>query len=166
MSETLLATIGLIEFAYGINPPQKMCKIVQYPCVRNPARPGSQPGLKARVSLLWLGFGRGIKKKTKNGEATATGPAWPGLAWPQLVRVKSGKAWQGKAEKFGLQLTCTGRGWPGLKIGQACLVTSASLARIKLQGLHTCSGFTLSSQSYRILSFIIDHQMYSKHILS
>ena len=113
------------------------------------------------VAGLWP---RDKKKKNKTGKPRPQGQ--PGLAWPQLVRVKSGKAWQGKAEPFGLQLTCTGRGWPGLKIGQACLVTSASLARIKLQGLHTCSGFTLSGQSYRILSFIIDHQMYSKHILS
>lgn len=91
----------------------------------------------------------------------ATGPTRPGLA-----TVKTGKAWQGKAEKFGLQLACTTRDWLGSKIGQVCQGTSAGLARIKLQGLHTCSGFTFSGQSYRILSFIIDHQMYSKHILS
>ena len=68
----------------------------------------------------------------------------------RLARVKTGKNWQGKAANFGLQLACTGRGWLGPKIGQACQRTSASLARIKLQGLHTCSEFTLSGQSYRI----------------
>ena len=69
---------------------------------------------------------------------------------PRLAGVKTGKNWQGKVENFGLQLACTGRGWLGPKIGQACQRTSASLDRIKLQGLRTCSEFTLSGQSYRI----------------
>jgi len=72
--------------------------------------------------------------------------SWTGHGWPGSKLAD----WQGKAENFGLRLACTGRDWPGPIIGQACEGTSASLARIKLQGLHTCSGFTLSGQSYRI----------------
>jgi len=34
-----------------------------------------------------------------------------GLDRPRLAGVKTGKAWQGKAETFGLQLACTGRSW-------------------------------------------------------
>ena len=72
------------------------------------------------------------------------------MAWALwLAGVKTVKAWQGKAEKL------NGLHWlrlAGPKIGQACQETLTSLAKIKLQGMHTCSGFTLSGQSYRIIS--------------
>ena len=87
---------------------------------------------------MWSGFGRvgqGIKKSGKPRPQGQPGLAWPqfagakiekekhkninglhGLDRPRLAGVKAGKAWQGKAEKFGLQLACTGRGWWGQKL--------------------------------------------------
>ena len=51
---------------------------------------------------MWPGFGW-VGQKKKNGEAVATGLAWPGLAGVGL-----GQNWKGKAKK---QMVCFA--WPG-----------------------------------------------------
>ena len=71
---------------------------------------------------------------------------WTGCGWPGSKLAKPGKE---KQKRLAYN-------WPALaalvgpKIGQACQETLTNLAKIKLQGMHTCSGFTLSGQSYRI----------------
>ena len=74
--------------------------------------------------------------------------AWTGGGWPGSKLAKPGKEKQKR-----LAYNIIGLHLPqlvGPKIGQACQETLTSLAKIKLQGMHTCSGFTLSGQSYRI----------------
>ena len=75
--------------------------------------------------------------------------AWTGRRWPGSKLAKPGEEKQ-KSLAYNIGLH-----WPllaGPKIGLACQETLTSLAKIKLQGMHTCSGFTLSGQSYRIIS--------------
>ena len=126
--------------------PQKIVQDRAIPLHQEPGQAGvkAQPESQGEPGLS-LGFGRvGQGIEEKNGEAMATGPTRPGLAWPPSKLANPGKEKQ-------KSLACTSHGWLGSKVGQACQGTSAGLARIKLQGLHTCSGFTLSGQSYRIL---------------
>ena len=123
---------------------------------------------------LWPGFGhvgQGIKKKW-GSRGHRVGPAWPCCSWPwPKLRRKSkkhtrsawpgqavtdqGQNWQSLARKSRKVWPTIGLHWPplaGPKIGLAYQETLTSLAKIKLQGMHTCSGFTLSGQSYRIIS--------------
>ena len=139
----------------------------------------SQTGVKAWPESrgepgLWPGFGhvgQGIKKPGSHSHRVSlAGPGcswpWPKLrreskrhtrsTWPEQAIAGQGQNWQSPARKSRKVWPIIGLHWPplaGPKIGLACQETLTSLAKIKLQGnLHTCSGFTLSGQSYRIIS--------------
>ena len=74
--------------------------------------------------------------------------AWTGRRWPGSKLAKPGEEKQKSLAYNWPALATAGRAknWSSLQ------ETLTSLAKIKLQGMHTCSGFTLSGQSYRIIS--------------
>ena len=118
-----------------------------WPCWPGDKKPGSH---SHRVSLAgpgcswpWPKLRRESKRHTRS-------------TWPEQAIAGQGQNWQSPARKSRKVWPIIGLHWPplaGPKIGLACQETLTSLAKIKLQGnLHTCSGFTLSGQSYRIIS--------------
>ena len=71
--------------------------------------------------------------------------AWTGRRWPGSKLAKPGEEKQ-KSLAYN---------WPALATAGRAKNWSSfprNLPKIKLQGMHSCSGFTLSGQSYRIIS--------------
>ena len=77
--------------------------------------------------------------------------AWAGSGWPGSKLAKPDKEKQ-KSLAYNWAALATADGAKNWSSNQETLT---SLAKIKLQGMPTCSGFTLSGQSYRSLGGLI-----------